>query len=153
MGTTKFARESPVWRNLINAIALEVGLAPVLSALPGEELATRVLLGMLPIEERRALTRKFRKLRRKMAKHASRPIMQRTFRQRRSGTTAAVLVDIIEDCCIDLFPQLAAMFDDLTMRGRQKYTRHARMFKSEQLEILKAEFKQAAAKLAGGVKR
>ena len=149
MGTKHtYARETIIWRNLINAIALELGLAPVLSTDAREALKTGDLLAEIPVEEKRVITRRFRKLHHKLTKHMKKVAAQRMMRRNRN-LSRQIIIDFIEDVCIELFPQVAAQFDDTRERCKENY-RNATIFKQHSLDVLTREFKDAALKLAGG---
>jgi len=152
MGDDMYARQSIVWRNLINAVALEAGLLPTMPQHDvWEDVDVKSMLKQLPEDERRELTRKFRKVRRRMTKQAKDNV-HRVRMRLYTRFVNNVIIDMIEEVCVRVFPQVAAQFTDTRAASKCKFM-HGSMdaiFREPTMKRLMQRFQKAAEKLAGG---
>jgi hypothetical protein len=96
-----------IWNTLINAIQLELGIVPMADNVN----VTQALMALSP-DERRTLTRKYRKLRRKLERHLS--VKQR---HRSRQAIRFMIMNICKRCAIKHFDVIAAMAKQSLVKG------------------------------------
>lgn len=149
MDDIKWARDSEFWRSLVNAVAMEMGIAPVIDR-RDMEFENRHTLEKVPSDEQRAMARKFRKLKRKVIKHANSTRAKSNLRC--NSVVKNVILDLIERACVEAFPGTAQCFDDTNgnMKDVQEWRRHGNFLDDQDYELLMKACREATARLTKG---
>lgn len=142
----QFARSSHVWQNLINAVALEMGIAPIFN---DGELVRNALAGS-PAPEKSTLSRRYRKLKRNLVKHAKNKRARGRLRYN-NAILKSIIIDFVEQACIKKFNAVAGHFSDLQPNAEiRNWRRHKYFFSDQEYERLLRAYETAAERLMKG---